>query len=529
MRFLLINPFCPIGEGPTPPLGISYLAAVLEQAGVQVKVLDLVVTPYQFEDFFELLNQFKPHIVGSTAVTMTFNDAIKVIQDVKAIDSKIITVMGGPHVSFCAEETLNSYPELDLIVIGEGEDTIVELSRVIENKSDWQQVKGLAYRRGKGILYTSDRELVDVNSLPLPARHLVPLGRYKALNTPISMTTSRGCPFKCIFCIGRKMVGGKVRYRNPQSVVDEFEYLSSLGFPQINIADDLFTAKSEHCITICNEIIRRGISTRWSSFARVDRVSATVLEKMKEAGCHAVSFGVETANEKILKTIKKGITLPKVISAIQLCVDAGIEPHISFILGLPHETPETLQETRDFGKKIEKLGASYGFHLLAPFPGTAVRNECEKFDIKILTDNWSEYHANRAIVETSSVSKEMLDAVALEWETDTTETLGRIERKMAAGEASEEEAFQIINLNRFVFIYELMMDRVIEENGIWRNGDGGILDDSAAISALAERIYKKMKKSKSVTIDLLQYTFDKKTLQYTYDDEQIKWQWLEYL
>jgi len=529
MRFLLINPFCPIAEGPTPPLGISYLAAVLEEAGFQVKVLDLVITPYQFDEFSELLMNFKPDIVGSTAVTMTFNDAIKVIKDVKKIDPGIITVMGGPHVSFCAEETLNTFPELDLIVIGEGEETIVELSLEVEGDRDWSKIKGLVYRSDTGVLFTGNRELLDVDQLPLPARHLIPMGRYKALNTAVSMTTSRGCPFKCIFCVGRKMVGGKVRYRNPQYVVDEFEYLASLGFPQINIADDLFTAKTEHCLEICNEIIRRGIKTRWSSFARVDRVSADVLIKMKEAGCHAVSFGVETANEEILKTIKKGITLPKVINAINLCVDAGVEPHVSFILGLPNETPETLKETVDFGKKIDALGASYGFHLLAPFPGTAVRDEREKYDIKVLTDDWSQYHANRAIVETSKVDKEMLDAIALEWDRGTKEKLGEIQRKMTRGEASEDEAFQIINLERFLFIYDLMMNRVIEKNGCWRNGKNQAGSESEAISDLAERIYEATAKSKSETIDILKYACKKGSLSYANDEDFVRWQWSEFL
>ena len=529
MRFLLINPFCPIGEGPTPPLGISYLAAVLEEAGFQVKVLDLVITPYHYKTFAELIKQFRPQIIGSTAVTMTFDDAIKVIQDAKMIDPNVITVMGGPHVTFCAEETLNSFPELDLIVIGEGERTIVELTQKAMTDRDWGKIKGLAFRSDNGVTFTDDRELLNVDELPLPARHLVPMGRYKALNTAVSMTTSRGCPYKCIFCIGRKMVGGKVRYRNPQIVVDEFEYLSSLGFPQINIADDLFTAKTDHCISICEEILRRGIKIRWSSFARVDRVSDVVLNKMKEAGCHAVSFGVETANEKILKTIKKGITIPKVISAIQMCVDVGIEPHVSFILGLPHETPATLQETIAFGKKIEALGASYGFHLLAPFPGTAIRDDCEKYDIKVLSNNWSEYHANRAIVETSEVSKEMLDEIALEWDTGAKEKLGEIERKMATGDATDDEAFQIINLERFLFIYELLMSRVIEENGHWVNGTKPINGDKDAISGLAERTYTKLNKDKDKTESILKYAFEKGTLNYAVKNDQVHWQWKEYL
>ncbi len=410
MRFLLINPFCPITEGPTPPLGIAFLAAALEQSGIEVRVLDFSVFPYSREYLAAFLNEFRPSIVGVTSVTMTFDHAIGIINDVKRIEPDIATVMGGPHVSFCVNKTLTKHPELDFIVMGEGEATIVELAGEFQGKRNWPGIKGLAFRDSDRIIINETRAFLDVDSLPLPARHLMPLGRYRALHTPISITTSRGCPFRCIFCVGRKMVGARVRYRDPISVVDELEMLAKLDFPQINISDDLFTAKKRHCIDICNEILRRNLSITWSSFARVDTVSPELLEKMKEAGCRNVSFGVETANEDMLKTIKKGITLETVKDAIKMCVDADVEPHVSFILGLPGESPETLNETKAFCKEIEDLGACYGFHLLAPFPGTAVRDNNSEYDLTILTEDWKQYHANRAIVETKQIKKDVLNA-----------------------------------------------------------------------------------------------------------------------
>ncbi|MCP4751535.1 MAG: radical SAM protein [Proteobacteria bacterium] len=528
MRFLLVNPYCPIAEGPTPPLGIAFLAAALEEAGIEVKILDLVITPYDKNRLEALLESFKPQIVGSSAVTMTFDDAIKVITDVKSINPGILTVMGGPHVSFCAEETLNLFSELDLIVLGEGEETIVELSREAEKGGEWKKVKGLAYRIGNEVRSTETRAPIDVDTLPLPARHLLPLGRYKALNTPISMTTSRGCPHRCIFCVGRKMVGAKVRYRNPQNVVDELEYLSTLNFPQINIADDLFTAKKDHCLAICNEIIKRKLDIKWSSFARVDTVSLEVLKKMREAGCLTVSFGVETANTGILKTIKKGITLPKVIKAIEMCVEAGVDPHVSFILGLPGETPETLMETQEFGETIDAIGASYGFHLLAPFPGTAVRDENDDFDLKILTNDWSKYHANRAIVETATVNREMLDAIAEKWDQAVLDKLSDIEKRMETGEASKDEAWQVENLERFSFIYDLLMNQTIEEKGSWLNGTNS-MTNTEALEALSQRIYPFTTKSQKEALDILNYAFERGSLNYIQDQEHIRWNWKDYL
>ena len=296
MRVLLINPFYPISETPSPPLGLSYLAGALSAAGIEVKILDLVVFPYSRSGLQKLIETFKPAMVGLTAVTMTFNDAMAVVEDVKGIDPDLTTVMGGPHVSFCARETLAGHPELDIIVIGEGERTVVDLCRAVENDLDLAEVRGIAYRRGDDILRTDPAEPIEnLDDLPLPDRGLLPLGRYRALNLPISITTSRGCPFKCIFCVGRKMVGARVRYCSSEKVVDELQYLNTLNFHQINIADDLFTANRAHCLAVCEEIVRRKLKLTWTSFARVDTVSDEILGKMKAAGCTAVSFGIDTA------------------------------------------------------------------------------------------------------------------------------------------------------------------------------------------------------------------------------------------
>ena len=151
------------------------------------------------------------------------------------------------------------------------------------------------------------------------------------------------------------------------------EYLNSLNFHQINIADDLFTANRKHCLAVCDEIINRRLELKWTSFARVDTVSEEILTQMKAAGCSAVSFGVESGNPQILKTIKKGITREQVVAGGDMCRRTGVTPHASFILGLPGETPQTIRETMDFGEQLKELGLSYGFHLLAPFPGTEIR------------------------------------------------------------------------------------------------------------------------------------------------------------
>jgi len=529
MRFLLINPYYPLTENPSPPLGLAYLGAVLEREGVEVKVLDFVVYPYSKDFIASIINSYRPDAVCATCVTMTFNNAIEIIKDVKSIAPDLLTAMGGPHVSFCAEEMMNAYPELDLVAIGEGEDTIVEIVDALKNEKSWDDIRGIVFRRGDKLVRTKSRTTwVDVASLPAPGRHLLPLGRYRALNMSISMTTSRGCPFKCTFCVGRKMVGAKVRYRNPKDVVDELEYLGSLGFPQVNIADDLFTANKRHCFEVCDEILSRDLKVKWSSFARVDTVSLDVLKKMKEAGCSAVSFGVESGNPEILRTIKKGITLDQVIAGIEMCNEAGIIAQVSFILGLPGETPETMNESIAFGDKLKDKGALHGFHLLAPFPGTEVREKSQELGIKILTDDWSQYHANRAIVATETVSREMLDEFAIAWENKFDAYIKRIVELMKKGLASEEEAGQVTNLHRTLLIYDLMMGSHIEMDGSWHDEKSSSSDEDV-LKSLVDRLANSSSYSKEELLSVLKFSTEKGSLRYRKDNGLVRWEWVDFL
>ncbi len=529
MRVLLINPYYPISETPSPPLGLAYLASALTAAGTEVKILDLVVFPYSQSRLQTMMEDFKPQVAGITAVTMTFDNAIKVIEDIKGIDPDILTVMGGPHVSFCARETLQAFPKLDVIVLGEGERTIVELIRSSNDGRGWAAIDGIAYRNGAEICLTAKRDPIEnLDELQLPDRHLLPLGRYRALGMPISLTTSRGCPYKCIFCVGRKMVGGKVRYRSAGNIVDELEYLSTLNFHQINIADDLFTANKNHCNAVCDEIIKRGLQLRWTSFARVDTVSDAVLKKMKAAGCRAVSFGIESANPQILKTIRKGITLKQVEDAVHMCTRAEIMPFASFILGLPGESPQTIKETIEFANRLKKRGLSYGFHLLAPFPGTEVRESSERYGINILTNDWSQYHANRAIVETPSVDYKMLDDTVVKWEAEYDEYLSDIQVRMGKKEATKEEIWEIENLERIVLVYNLMMKGVVEENGC-QPQQGSPVTEKKLLTLLSNKICRMTDYDPERIYEALSNAVQQGNLKHANENGKIKWRWVDYL
>ena len=490
MRVLLINPYYPISETPSPPLGLAYLGAALENAGVEVKILDYVVYPYQRDALEAVLKEFKPHVAGATAVSMTFDHARQILSDVKAIDPEILTVMGGPHVTFCAQETLAAFAELDTVVIGEGEETIVALIQALECARSLDTVSGIAFRADSEIVTTAKRKWIkDLDALPFPARHLLPLGRYRALGMPVSITTSRGCPYKCIFCVGRKMVGARVRYHSASRVAAELQYLAGLKFHQINIADDLFTANQSHCLAVCEEILKRNLEINWTSFARVDTVSEMLLAQMKAAGCTAVSFGIESANAAILHTIKKGITVEQIKNAIRMCRRVGISAYASFILGLPGETPQTMEETAAFAANLQQEGLAYGFHILAPFPGTEVREHADRLGIRILTDDWSKYDANRAVVETATVNHRMLDGVVIDWENLFTEYLGGIDKNMRNGTATEDEVRQLRNLENTVMLYDLMMNAQIEESGSLALSAGeSVISREKGLEILMDRI-----------------------------------------
>ena len=528
MRVLLINPYYPISETPSPPLGLAFLAGALEHAGIEVRMLDCVVFPFSRDRLADLMRKFQPDLVGATAVTMTVDHALFVLEQVKTLDPKGTTVLGGPHATFCADDILQAFPQVDAIVRGEGEAALVALVRAVENRIPWDRVPGLAYRRDGQIATTALPPLADLDELAPPARHRIPLGRYRALGLPVSMTTSRGCPFKCIFCVGRKMVGARVRYRNPQRVVDEMAGLSRLGFHQINLADDLFTANRKHCLSMCSEILNRDLQVKWTSFARVDTVSRTILQQMRRAGCTTVSFGVESGSPAMLRQIKKGITLDQVETAMQLCLECGIEPHASFILGLPGETPETMQQTLAFGERLKAMGVNHGFHILAPFPGTDIRERLDRYDLQILSNDWREYHANRAIIRTAGVAPEAMDAVVKEGKRRFDQWLAEIDQRRSRGLASDAEAWPLTRLEHTVVLYDIMMKRLIEERGGWSPGHSDE-DTTRLAEELADRIGDDLEHPRKQILAAVAFAIDAGHLRRTRDGDRIRWAWVDYL
>lgn len=379
-------------------MNLTYLASVLEEDGVEVQILDLLTTSYSLGKVENKIEDFQPDIVGATGVTRTYPQTLEILEHCKEVDQDIPTVVGGPHVTFTPRETLEEADWIDFVVRGEGEYTLRELVRKVDDgNEDFESVEGIAYREDGKIVITEDREPIEnLDEIPFPARGLLPLTKYRALESRCDIITSRGCPFNCIFCVAPQMFGEKVRFRDPESVVDEMEEVLDLGFG-INFADDTFTLNHDHVYAILNEIIDRELDITWTANGRADTIDLDLLKRMKEAGCTSIFYGVESGDPEVLKNSKKGITHEEVEEAVKITKEAGLNVITSYILGLPGETKETMEKTLDFA---DNLGTDYTVHVLAPLPGTELYENREKYGIRLLSEDWEELNADKPVTET---------------------------------------------------------------------------------------------------------------------------------
>ncbi|MEA1959659.1 MAG: radical SAM protein [Chloroflexota bacterium] len=519
MRVLLISTPYPLEENPIPPLSLSYLAAVLRNDGVEVRIMDHLVSKYSPDKLKRELASFKPNIVGATCVTLNYPIAVRIMHVCKNFDPNIVTMLGGPHATFALKETLLRAPWIDLVVIGEGEWTTIELARAIAKGQDYHDVKGIAYRSNGKVARTEQREIIeDLNELPLPARELLPLSKYRALDAPCTVVTSRGCPFQCIFCSGPRLFGRRVRFRDPSLVLEEIEQIHKvLGFKKINIVDDTFTLNERHAKAVCKGIIDRNLKIKWNVFARADTVKPDMLSIMREAGCEWLLYGAESGNPEILRTIKKGTTPDIIRHGTKLATEAGIKVFNSFIFGLPGETPETARESMNFAKELdEKYGAKYGFHILSPLPGTELYDNPEDYGLRILSRNWAKYDANKPITETEHMSPEQVLEISGEYDRAVGYVWDDIERRAKEGDPDcQEQVHKKISVD---FIWNLLQSDIIEHAGRTNNGTNPVKE-------LACKVASKLGTPLDVAEQELSILEKKGLLKYKSSGNGVIWQW----
>ncbi len=382
----------------TPPLGLGYLASVLRENGFKVQIVDDLVEKLSLD---ELIKRIKnSQIVGITSTTPTFNAALRYAKAIKEKLSNVFVILGGVHVTFMPYEAIK-HDYIDAVCIGEGERTIVETAERIEEGKSLEGVKGLIYKEGSKIFENERRGFIEnLDSLPFPAFDLMPLDKYTLLGQKLEqfpMITSRGCPFGCRYCSSSLFLGRKFRARSAKNVVDEMEWLAEeFGAKHIAFGDDTFTLNKKRVFEICDEIVRRGLDIEWSCSSRVDTMNYELLKKMKGAGCVAIYYGVESANQKTLEYYRKRIKLENVKKAVDLTKKVGITTICSFIIGAPFETKKDIENTLKFAIKLNPDYAQ--FSILTPYPGTEIYEEAKRKNL-LLTENFEEYTAGKPILK----------------------------------------------------------------------------------------------------------------------------------
>ena len=396
MRTLLVNPPVfdhgkyrrileekPI-ETYTMPIGIGYIASVLEKAGYEVKAVDA----YQMSwgNLGKILKDYAPDIVGISCLTDQRASIYRVIRMVKSLNKEIRIVLGGTHATLMHEQMLNHFP-VDAVVLGEGENPFLHLVRTWEAGEDIEGVKGIAFRRDGNVVKTKNQELIkDLDTIPFPAYHFFDLDMYAGweLHTKVAsvlgyqhyasyksaaIITSRGCPWNCSFCSVSAMSGQKWRDRTAINVVDEIEMLvNKYNCKIIDFVDDIFSVDQKRVIAISEEIIRRKLDILWGFETGVRYVSEEMLRKAAEAGCKFIMYGVESASKEVMKNVSKKTDVEKIIKAFELTKKAGIATGAFIMVGNPGENDRSINETMKILRVIKPDVIVN--QILMIFPGT---------------------------------------------------------------------------------------------------------------------------------------------------------------
>lgn len=390
-----------------PPLGIAYMAGVLQENNIDVEILDASAEDMDFKDVEKELLKRKPDLVALTALTPTIGRALETAQVVKETLPDSIVVMGGYPPTFNFIETLED-ENVDIVIRGEGEYIMLNLVQALENQSSLHDVKGIVFedKNSKEIVVNPEAPLIqDLDELPFPALNLLPMKKYRLLDMDTHMTTmitTRGCPMQCSFCSSAAMHGKKIRERSVENIVDEIEYLkTNYDIDTIAFMDDTFTLKKRKVMAICDEILKRNIEIMWGCTSRVDTLDEKLLKKMKESGCITIFIGVESADQQQLDNMCKNTTIAKIENAFKIAHKLKIRTIASVALGMPGDTKEIMNKTVKF---VHKLKPNYAIYSLAtPYPGTRFYKEAfEKNLIKI--KDWSKYTLITPILETIDCS-----------------------------------------------------------------------------------------------------------------------------
>lgn len=399
-----------------PPLGLCYIAASLKAANHEVRLIDAEAEGFGIKDIMQKVAEFSPDIVGITSVSPLWPQAKKLCSAIKNRFG-IKVILGGPHITNVEKEIFLE-ADFDYAIYGEGEGAFVELLRRIESGRDVSGMPGIIYRKSQEIIKENHFGWArDIDSIPIPDRSLLNHDRYlwsvprRGILKFTTILTTRGCPYRCIFCSQQHMFGNKVRLRDASKVVDEIEHIiRDLGINHLIFIDDTLTLKRDRVFDICDGIERRGLKLTWEGWTHANTVDEELLSRMKEVGLVRLSFGIESGNEEVLRRTKKGTTLEDVRRAYRVAKKVGLETRGSVILGLPYDTKETVRDTIEFVKSLDDCDQAY-FNIAMPYPGTEMREMAFRGEggVRLLTNDYTELrrHGN-VVMEVNDLSKETL-------------------------------------------------------------------------------------------------------------------------
>jgi radical SAM superfamily enzyme YgiQ (UPF0313 family) len=407
MEVLLVNPpdiaskYKDVLGLTAPPLGLAYIGAVLEENDVKVTILDAPALDMDFQGYQRELANKHVDLLGVQTTTPTIKQALAVGKITKELHPECTVTMGGYHATFMPEQVLEN-DFVDVVVRNEGEYATLELVDAIENDKPLRNIDGINYRDGDRIVETPKRRPIeDLDALPFPARHLLPMSEYMLFGRKqvlATMICSRGCPMGCSFCASSAMHGRRVRFRSPENAADEMEQVvDDYKVRMVGFMDDTFTLFPKWVDSFCKGIISRGIDVVWGCTARVDRFNKELLSQMWKAGCRTLLFGVESGNQKILDNVQKGTKVGQAKRAFKTAKDIGMHTIASMTLGMPGESKTTIDETIGFAKRVNPDYAL--FSLATPYPGTKFYELASKMGLIRIKD-WTHFTLLTPVIET---------------------------------------------------------------------------------------------------------------------------------
>ena len=400
MRVLLASPESGVWTSRKHiPLGLGYLAGVLRENGHQVGIYDAAIEDEPLET---VVRRGGYELLGITAVTPLIDDAWAMAKRGKALG--LTTVLGGPHLTLMPEESIGpEHPEVDYVIQGEADVSILEFVDALEGRRAMETVHGLYWRKNGEIVVNAPAGLIpNLDSIPYPAHDLFKITRYTNLQPltdgldtkarAYTIMTSRGCPYKCTYC-SKPITGDTWRPRSVDNVIGEWRWLvKDLRATEIGLTDDIWNLKLDRAKELCRRITAEGLNTvPWVTVhgMKVNHADAELFQLMKQAGCKRVGFGVESGDPTILRNvIKKSQSLDQVRNAFRWAKDAGLQTMGFFIFGMPQETEETMEKTIKFALELDPDLAN--FMLATPYPGTEMYDVIEKYG-NIFANEWADY------------------------------------------------------------------------------------------------------------------------------------------